>query len=93
MTGPHVKRAVAYALINSLCNTPNIWTSYLYRNAAPRFLLAFSVDLAAAVGLVLFAGATWWYLRRQNRKIEAGVDLGPSGPTKLQIENGFRYQL
>jgi hypothetical protein len=92
MTGPHVKRAVVYALINSLCNTPNIWTSYLYKDA-PRFVLAFAVDLAAAVGLVFFAAATWWYLRRQNRRIEAGIDLGSSGPTKLQIENGFRYQL
>jgi hypothetical protein len=92
MTGPHVKRAVVYALINSLCNTPNIWTSYLYKDA-PRFVLAFAVDLAAAVGLVFFAAATWWYLRRQNRRIEAGIDLGTSGPTKLQIENGFRYQL
>jgi len=93
MTGPHVKRAIVYALINSLCNTPNIWTAYLYRNAAPRYILGFAVDLAAAVGLVIFAGATWWYLRRQNRRIEAGIDLGSSGPTKLQIENGFRYQL
>ena len=92
MTGPHVKRAVAYALINSLCNTPNIWTSYLYKKA-PRYILAFSVDLAAAVGLVCFAGLTWWYLRRQNQKIERGEDLGPSGPTPLQIQNGFKYQL
>lgn len=92
MTGPHVKRAIAYALINSICNTPNIWTSYLYKDA-PRYILAFAVDLAAAIGLVFFAGLTWWYLRRQNRKIERGEDLGPSGPTPLQIQNGFKYQL
>ncbi|WVR07590.1 hypothetical protein IAU60_004632 [Kwoniella sp. DSM 27419] len=92
MTGPAVKRAVAYAIINSLCNTPNIWTSYLYYDK-PRYLAAFGVDLAAACGAIVAALSTGYYLRRQNRKIERGEDLGKHGPTQLQIEKGFRYQL
>jgi MFS family permease len=92
MTGPHVKRAIVYAMINALCNTPNIWTSYLYSNA-PRYVLAFGVDLAASVGVVICAAATYLYLRNQNRKMDRGEPLGKSGPTQLQIESGFRYQL
>ncbi|KAI9632058.1 putative nicotinamide mononucleotide permease [Dioszegia hungarica] len=92
ITGPHVKRAIVYALINSICNTPNIWTSYLYSDQ-PRYILAFSVDLAASVGVVLAAALTFWYLRRQNRRIERGEDLGINGPTRVQIEAGFKYQL
>jgi hypothetical protein len=92
MTGPHVKRAVVYALINAICNTPNIWTSYLYFNG-PRYIVAFSVDLAASVGTIAFALLTWYYLRRQNAKIDRGEHLGASGPTQVQLDAGFKYQL
>ena len=78
--------------INALCNTPNIWTSYLYSNA-PRYVLTFSVDLAASVGIIVTAAATYLYLRSQNKKMHRGEPLGKSGPTQLQIESGFRYQL
>lgn len=74
------------------CNRPNIWTSYLYSDA-PRYVLAFAVDLAASVGVVLAAALTWWYLRRQNARLDRGEDLGINGPNAVQIENGFRYQL
>ena len=93
ITGPNVKRAIVYALINSLCNTPNIWTSYLYGNNGPRYLLAFSVDLAASVGVIVCGTATYLYLRRQNRLLERGVDTGRHGPSHVQIDAGFRYQL
>ena len=93
ITGPNVKRAVAYALINSLANTPNIWTSYLYGNNAPRFVLAFSVDLAAAAAVVVFGTITYLYLKRQNAKLDRGEDTGKHGPSEVQIAAGFRYQL
>ncbi|WWD19711.1 hypothetical protein CI109_104175 [Kwoniella shandongensis] len=92
MTGPAVKRAIVYALINALCNTPNIWTSYLYYSA-PRYVTAFAVDLAASIGTIIFATATYLYLRNQNRKIERGEPLGASGPSAVQLEGGFKYQL
>ncbi|WRT68772.1 uncharacterized protein IL334_005752 [Kwoniella shivajii] len=92
MTGPAIKRAIVYALINSICNTPNIWTSYLYYDS-PRYIAAFAVDLAAAVGAIFCAAGTYLYLRNQNRKIERSMDMGKHGPTQLQIEGGFRYQL
>ncbi|WVQ84672.1 hypothetical protein IAT38_006827 [Cryptococcus sp. DSM 104549] len=92
ITGPAVKRAIAYAIINALCNTPNIWTSYLYYDS-PRYIAAFGVDLAAAVLTIAFAALTYLYLRRQNAKIERGEPLGKSGPSAVQIEGGFKYQL
>jgi hypothetical protein len=60
---------------------------------APRYLLAFGVDLAASVGVIIAAALTWWYLRRENAKIERGQSTGINGPTQVQIEAGFRYQL
>ncbi|WWC64478.1 uncharacterized protein I303_107088 [Kwoniella dejecticola CBS 10117] len=92
VTGPAVKRAIVYAVINALCNTPNIWTSYLYFNA-PKYTAAFGVDLAAAVGTILFAACTYLYLKRQNARLERGEDTGKHGPSAVQIEAGFRYQL
>lgn len=78
--------------INAVCNTPNIWTSYLYYDA-PRYVAAFGVDLAASVLTIAFAALTYLYLRRQNSKIERGEPLPVSGPSVVQLEAGFRYQL
>jgi hypothetical protein len=89
---PAVKRAVSIALINCICNTPNIWTAYLYYDS-PRYVVAFLVNLGAA--LVAFGMATWtyFYLRKQNAKLEQGKPMGKSGPTERQQAAGFRYML
>ncbi|KAL1962104.1 hypothetical protein VTN77DRAFT_571 [Rasamsonia byssochlamydoides] len=89
---PTAKRASAIALINAVCNTPNIWTSYLYY-APPRYLAAFLVNLAAASLAISFTVATWLYLRRQNAKLDRGLDPGKNGPTAAQLAAGFRYIL
>lgn len=90
---PAAKRASAIALINALCNTPNIWASYLY-DGGPRYLVAFIVNLAATGVAIGFAAATRVYLGRQNAKLERGEeDLGKNGPTAAQVAGGFRYLL
>ncbi|KAB8230416.1 major facilitator superfamily domain-containing protein [Aspergillus alliaceus] len=89
---PAIKRASAIALINAICNTPNVWTSYLYFSA-PRYLVAFLVNLAAAAGAIVLATVTKMYLRRQNHKLANGMDTGRSGPTEAQKVAGFRYTL
>ncbi|KAL8409870.1 hypothetical protein RB594_008092 [Gaeumannomyces avenae] len=89
---PAAKRASAIALINALCNTPNIWASYLY-GGAPRYLVAFIVNLAATGLAIGFAAATRVYLGRQNAKIERGEDVGKNGPTPAQVAGGFKYLL
>jgi hypothetical protein len=89
---PAIKRACALALINAVCNTPNIWTSYLYVGA-PRYLIAFLVNMAASGIAILVAAITMFYLRRQNAKMDRGQDVGKSGPTLAQQLAGFRYML
>ncbi|KAI1748004.1 nicotinamide mononucleotide permease [Xylaria castorea] len=87
---PAPKRAAAIALVNAICNTPNIWGSYLYFGA-PRYVVAFIVNLVAAGLAIGFATATRIYLRRQNAKLDRGEDTGKHGPTAAQTANGFRY--
>ncbi|KAF4826956.1 putative transporter [Colletotrichum tropicale] len=73
---PVTKRAAAIALIVSVCNTPNVWTPYLY-NGAPRYFAAFTVNLVAAGAAIVTATVTRMYLRRENRKMDDGRELGP----------------
>lgn len=89
---PAVKRAAAIALINCICNTPNIWTAYTYYDA-PRYVTAFAVNLAAAVIAIGIATGTFLYLRKENQKLDQGRPVGKSGPTAVQQAAGFRYVL
>lgn len=89
---PKQKRASAIALINAVCNTPNIWTSYVYFGA-PRYLVAFLVNMAASAVAIIVAVLTRMYLKRQNKKMERGQSVGKSGPTLAQQIAGFRYML
>ena len=89
---PAVKRAAAIALINCVCNTPNIWSSYLYYDQ-PRYVAAFAVNLGAALIAIAFATLAWVYLRRENAKMDQGKPLGKSGLTERQQAAGFRYLL
>ncbi|KAI7692200.1 putative MFS transporter, partial [Hortaea werneckii] len=92
LSQPSVKRACAIALINCICNTPNIWTSYTYYDS-PRYVAAFAVNLGAAVIAIGMATWTFYYLRRQNAMMDLGRALGKSGPTATQQAAGFRYLL
>lgn len=89
---PAAKRAAAIATINAVANTPNIWTSYLYRSP-PRYLVAFIVNLTFATVAIAAATVIRFYLRRENAKMDRGQDIGKSGPTKAQRTAGFRYIL
>lgn len=92
LVGSNVKRAIGIAIINAVSNSSNIWTSYLYTNS-PRYVLAFSVNLAASVLLIVIVICLHFYLRRLNKKLDRGEDLGKNGPSALQVESGFRFQL
>ncbi|KAI5480105.1 hypothetical protein MNV49_001765 [Pseudohyphozyma bogoriensis] len=92
ITQPAIKRAVAIAVINASCNTPNAWTPYLYK-APPRYLVAFIVNLAAAGLGVGFATATRIYLRKKNAELDRGDVSARGAPTQDQIDAGFRYVL
>jgi len=90
MNQPAVKRAASIAAINAVSNTPNIWTSYLYRSP-PRYVEAFSVNLVFAVVSIIVATLIRFYLRKENAKMDLGQDVGKSGPTEAQKAAGFRY--
>ncbi|KAM0747823.1 MFS general substrate transporter [Meredithblackwellia eburnea MCA 4105] len=92
LTQPSVKRATALAFINSFANTPNIWTTYLYKNG-PRFTAAFGVNLAASVAAILLACITRIYLSRKNSELEKGDRSARGAPTQEQLDSGFRYVL
>ncbi|KAJ7824668.1 putative pantothenate transporter [Mycena olivaceomarginata] len=109
LTQPAVKRAAGIALINAVCNTPNsaypqksfmldnltcfaVWSPYLYSNP-PRYVDAFSVNLVASVLAIVFATATMLYLKRQNARLDKGLDVRASAPTAQQQAAGFRYIL
>lgn len=92
LSQPSTKRAGAIAFINALCNTPNIWCSYLYYSP-PRYVTAFIVNVAATVLAIAFAVATRVYLQRQNARLDRGEAPGKHGPTEAQVVAGFRYIL
>lgn len=69
-----------------------VWTAYLYYDS-PRYVAAFAVNLGAALIAIGMATATFFYLRRQNTKLEQGKSMGRSGPTLRQQAAGFRYML
>jgi cell shape-determining protein MreD len=89
---PPAKRAAAIAIINALCNTPNIWGSYLYFGA-PRYTVAFIMCVVATALAIGFTVAMRLYLGRQNKKLDRGEDGGKNGPTAAQLAAGFRYTL
>lgn len=51
------------------------------------------MNLAASVLAIAFAVVTYFYLRRQNEKLDRGEDIGRNGPTEAQKAAGFRYML
>jgi hypothetical protein len=73
---------------NTYCSA--VWLPYLYSNPL-RYFDAFSVILVASVLAILFATATMLYLKRQNAKLDKGLDLRANAPTAQQQAAGFRY--
>lgn len=92
ITGPAIKRAIVFALVNAFGSTTSIWTPYLYF-APPRYAPSFGVMVGASVCLIITTLFTRMYLKRQNAKLDRGEDTGIQGPSLVQIEAGFRYQI
>ncbi|CAG9950673.1 unnamed protein product [Clonostachys rosea f. rosea IK726] len=68
---PQKKRAISIAMNNSFGNVALVWTPYLYpASAGPRYMTAWSVNLALTVVTVLSSAALSYCLRRDNKKIE-----------------------
>ena len=68
---PQKKRAIALAMNNALGNTALVWTPYLYPSSdGPRYITAWSVNLALTVVTLVSAVVLSFVLRRDNKKID-----------------------
>ncbi|RAL06956.1 MFS general substrate transporter [Aspergillus homomorphus CBS 101889] len=103
---PATKRAAALALINCLSNVCQIYTPYLYPNSAsPRYITAFSVNIAMSSMTIIFATILRIYLGRLNKGLdrEEGTGMGPSSGQRREneeqglpgqaVSQGFRFLL
>ncbi|CAI7652579.1 unnamed protein product [Penicillium pancosmium] len=103
---PATKRAAALALINCLSNVCQIYTPYLYPDSAsPRFVAAFSHNLALCAMTIFFATVIRIVLGRLNKQLdeEEGTNIGPSSAQENENEEhglpgqavvrGFRFLL
>ncbi|KAF7118846.1 hypothetical protein CNMCM5793_008478 [Aspergillus hiratsukae] len=80
MPRPPAKRAVAYALMNSLGNTTGIWTPFTYRDADwPRYRLALGICVGLQAGAAVLG--TWLrvLLGRENKRLERVEREGVQG--------------
>lgn len=87
---PAAKRAAAVAFNNACATVCSIYGSYLYPDdAAPRFVLAFSVNAGMALVAIGASTVLHFYLKRENRRLEqAERDAEGVRPT---ASGGFRY--
>lgn len=67
-----------------------VWTPYLY-TGAPKFTIAFAVNLASSVLAIVFACFTRMYLVRKNAELDRGDRSARGAPTEEQVAAGFRY--
>lgn len=68
---PQKKRAIALAMNNSVGNLALVWTPYLYpASQGPRYMTAWSVNLALTVVTIVSSLILSICLRRDNKKME-----------------------
>jgi MFS family permease len=68
---PQKKRAIALAMNNSIGNLALVWTPYLYpASQGPRYMTAWSVNLALTVVTITSSAFLSFCLRRDNKKME-----------------------
>ncbi|KAH0426078.1 TNA1 is necessary for nicotinic acid import into the cell [Colletotrichum camelliae] len=92
MYRPAAKRAAAVAFNNAFSTLAGIYGSYLYPNdAAPRFVLAFSVNAAMAFMAIVAAVVLHFVLKRENRKLELKEQEAEAAGQVIAVGKGFRY--
>lgn len=92
ITGPAIKRSIAISMCNSIGNISSVYTPYTYFGE-PRYIVGFSVNVAACILCICVVLLLRLYLAKQNRRLDRGEDLGHSGPSKIARESGYRFPL
>ncbi|WYZ34027.1 hypothetical protein EsH8_I_000303 [Colletotrichum jinshuiense] len=89
---PVAKRAAAVAFNNAFATLSGIYGSFLYPNdAAPRFVLAFSVNAAMAFMAIIASTVLHFVLKRENRKLELKEREAEAAGQMNMTGKGFRY--
>jgi hypothetical protein len=74
---PQKKRAIALAMNNSFGNTALVWTPYLYpKSDGPKFVKAWSVNLALCVVVLVSSLALSICLKRDNKRMDEAEAQG-----------------
>jgi len=93
---PPAKRAAALAFINAISNTSSIYASYMYSpSAAPRYVVAMSVNCAMAAMAIIAATTLRFILVSLNKKLDQGIYVEGainSGTTEAG-KKGFRFRI
>lgn len=80
---PRKKRAIGLALNNSIGNLALVWTPYLYPESdGPRYMTAWSVNLALTVLTIMSSVILSIFLRRDNKRMDDVLD-------RVSVEAGF----
>ncbi|SPB49933.1 unnamed protein product [Aspergillus niger] len=99
---PAAKRAAALAFINCLSNVCQIYMPYLYPDSAsPRYIAAFSVNIALLAMTIVIATILRIYLGRLNKQLDEleGVTFAQAGENEENglpgraVAEGFRFLL
>lgn len=68
---PQKKRAIGLAMNNSIGNLALVWTPYLYpASDGPRYMTAWSVNLALTIVTIVSSAVLSFFLRRDNKKMD-----------------------
>ncbi|EFQ27443.1 uncharacterized protein GLRG_01938 [Colletotrichum graminicola M1.001] len=91
---PAAKRAAAVAFNNAVSTMSSIYGSYLYPNdAAPRFILAFSVNAGMAFMAIVASTVLRFVLKRENHRLAVQEqEMDAKGPMRI-VGRGFRYMV
>lgn len=93
---PPAKRAAALAFINAISNTSSIYASYMYSaKAAPRYVVAMSVNCAMSATAIIAAITLRFMLVRLNRKLDQGiyVEGAINNGVNEAGKKGFRFRI
>ncbi|KAK1984902.1 major facilitator superfamily domain-containing protein [Colletotrichum cereale] len=91
---PTAKRAAAVAFNNAVSTISSIYGSYLYPNdAAPRFILAFSVNAGMAFMAIVASTVLHFVLKRENHRLSVQEQESEAEGRTRMLREGFRYMV
>lgn len=95
--GPRHKKAAMIAIANTFGSASHWFTPYFFlTNQAPKYQFGGGLILVSIGLTILTVLATWWYVVRLNKKLDAnedGVNVDRVDRGLPPLEKGWRYPL